>query len=76
MSERGKECQLPEGWKPTAESEISDVREMKVLRVQYLRGSGTPEDVMRTVNEYWSHEGKLLAVTDPIKNGVAPEIEH
>lgn len=41
------------------------VKIMEVVQVQTKVGSGTGEDPFRTITEYWSKEGELLAFYDP-----------
>ena len=36
-----------------------------VIKTMATRGSGTPEDPVRTVTEYWSMAGEKLAENDP-----------
>lgn len=36
-----------------------------VIVTKSLRGSGTEEDPCRTVTQYWSFDGNLLAENDP-----------
>lgn len=40
-------------------------RVISVIRTKALRGSGTEDDPCRTVFQYWSLEGSLLAENDP-----------
>lgn len=37
-----------------------------VIRTESLRGEGTEKDPCRTVIQYWSLDGKLLAEKDPL----------
>ncbi|MHC4413636.1 MAG: carboxypeptidase [Planctomycetota bacterium] len=37
-----------------------------VIETQAARGAGTDEDPVRTVYQYWSLEGKLLAEDDSL----------
>lgn len=43
---------------------IRGVQEIKVIEVQYCAGEGIPGDPFRSVMQYWSAEGKLLATCD------------
>lgn len=36
-----------------------------LIETKALRGEGTPQDMCRTVTQYWSLDGKLLAENDP-----------
>lgn len=40
--------------------------EISVIHVIASRGDGTPENIVRNVDQYWSKEGHLLAEKDPI----------
>ena len=40
-------------------------RLVEVIEVRTCVGKGTQENPKRIVTEYWSKEGKLLAVSDP-----------
>ena len=40
---------------------------IQVIEVQAPRGAGTTEDPVRTVRQFWSTDGKLLAEDDPEK---------
>jgi hypothetical protein len=46
---------------------VREVKTVKVIKVTYLAGSGTTEDTYRLVDQYWSTDGKLLAVNDIAK---------
>ena len=39
-------------------------RVIEVIEVKTARGKGTDKDPMRIIAEYWSKDGKLLAVND------------
>ena len=39
---------------------------MEVIAVQTTVGKGTEQDPKRIITEYWSKDGELLAVNDPI----------
>lgn len=63
--EEKKTAPLEEG----AESKIRTIRSVKleeVIEVEVLYGVGTEENPYRIAAEYWSKEGELLAVRDPI----------
>lgn len=38
---------------------------IQVIETKSLRGEGTNEDMCRTVKQYWSFDGELLAENDP-----------
>lgn len=38
--------------------------EMTVIHVIASRGDGSPENIIRNVNQYWSKDGQLLAEKD------------
>ena len=40
------------------------VEEITVIHVLASRGDGSPENIVRNVNQYWSKEGQLLAEKD------------
>lgn len=42
--------------------------EISVIHVVASRGDGTPENIVRNVDQYWSKDGKLLAEKDPFDN--------
>ena len=44
---------------------VRSARVVKVIEVKASAGSGTAEDPKRIITEYWSADGKLLAVNDP-----------
>lgn len=51
---------------------IPNMREARVIQVIETRtceGNGTKDDITREVIRYWSLDGKLLAVNDPMKRG-------
>lgn len=39
---------------------------VEVIHVEAARGSGTENDPVRIVHQYWSKEGKLLAEQDAV----------
>ena len=39
---------------------------MQVIVTKAIEGSGTAEDPVRTVLQYWDFDGKLLATNDPL----------
>lgn len=43
---------------------------IQVIETLCVRGAGTEESPVRTVVQYWSMEGKLLAENDPEANRV------
>lgn len=45
---------------------VDKARVIAVIKTEAARGSGkTPEQPVRTVTQYWSLDGKLLAENDP-----------
>ena len=38
---------------------------IQVIHTRALVGRGTPEDLVRHLDQYWPFDGKLLAVYDP-----------
>ena len=49
------------------ELELETPRKVELLEVIHtvaLRGSGTPENPVRIVHQYWSKDGELLAEND------------
>jgi len=44
---------------------------VSVIEVMTYRGIGSDDDPRREIIEYWSPDGKLLAVNDPIESGRA-----
>lgn len=49
-----------------AKSPIEVACAKKVIEVQATYGKGVEGDPYRVVTEYWSMEGELLAIRDPI----------
>jgi len=47
---------------------IDNVKVIQVVEVEFIRGEGTPKDVVRPCKQYYSFEGKLLAEYDPEDN--------
>jgi hypothetical protein len=45
---------------------MEEVRVMQVIRVVVARGTDMPDDKMRSVEQYWSMDGLILAERDPI----------
>ena len=43
---------------------------VEVIEVRVAVGQGTEKDPNRITTEYWSKEGKLLAVADPFTEGL------
>lgn len=63
--EENKTAPLGEG----AENETRTTRSAKlveVIEIEVLYGVGLEENPYRIATEYWSKEGRLLAVRDPI----------
>lgn len=46
------------------------VKVIEVVEVEFCRGKGTSEDVVRRITAYFDFEGNLLAEYDPCPNGV------
>lgn len=44
---------------------VRSARVVKVIEMKASAGSGTAEDPKRIITEYWSADGRLLAVNDP-----------
>lgn len=44
------------------------VRVIRVIETRAIRGSGTEEDPVREIVQYWDFEGNLLAEHDPEKD--------
>lgn len=42
--------------------------EISVIHIVASRGDGTPENIVRNVDQYWSKDGKLLAEKDSFDN--------
>lgn len=42
--------------------------EISVIHVVASRGDGTPDNIVRNVDQYWSKDGKLLAEKDSFDN--------
>lgn len=42
-----------------------------VIKTESLRGEGTEKDPCRTVIQYWSLNGELLAEKDPLLNNIS-----
>lgn len=53
-----------------ARSPVESARTETVIAVVAIYGKGVENDPMRPVTEYWSMEGKLLAINDPIMDCV------
>lgn len=50
-----------------------NVKVIQVIEVVSIRGSGTQDDPVRKMTQYWSLDGKLLAVRDDLPRVTAPE---
>ena len=48
----------------TMEATSRSARLVEVIEVHAAKGDGTDKDPMRIITEYWSKDGKLLAVND------------
>lgn len=46
------------------EFKSQSARLVEVIEVKTAKGEGTDKDPMRIITEYWSKDGKLLAVND------------
>ena len=54
------------GYRKNARPRGTDEAEViQVIHTRALVGRGTPEDLARYLDQYWSFDGKLLAVYDP-----------
>lgn len=54
------------GYRKNARPRGTDEAEaIQVIHTRALVGRGTPEDLVRHLDQYWSFDGKLLAVYDP-----------
>lgn len=47
------------------EAKSRSAKIVEVIEVKVSKGKGTDKDLMRIITEYWSKDGKLLAVNDP-----------
>jgi len=47
---------------------IDNVKVIQVVEVDFIRGEGNSNDVVRECKQYYSFEGKLLAEYDPEDN--------
>ena len=45
---------------------VDSARVIQVIETKTARGSGTPDDPVRQVTEYWSLDGEKLAKNDAI----------
>ncbi|MCD8198205.1 MAG: carboxypeptidase [Lachnospiraceae bacterium] len=48
--------------------EIISAKIISVIEIQITRGTGTENDPVRGVTQYWNAEGQLLAEYDPEKD--------
>ena len=46
----------------------SSAKVIPVVEVRTTTGDGTPESPYREITEYWSPDGVLLAISDPVKS--------
>ena len=46
-------------------SNVDEVSFIQVVKVRSVFGAGIEDDPFRTIIQYWSLEGKLLATSDP-----------
>ena len=57
---------MENGYRKNARPRGTDEAEViQVIHTRALVGRGTPEDLVRHLDQYWSFDGKLLAVYDP-----------
>lgn len=57
--------------KKTARPRGTDsARVIQVIETEAIAGRGTADDPVRAVLQYWSFDGELLAVNDPISTSV------
>jgi len=47
---------------------MKTARVIQVIETTSTIGEGIPENIMRTITEYWDLEGNLLATHDPVVN--------
>lgn len=62
--ERNKTAPCDQRAVPSKRSEKAEV--VEVIVVKAAVGSGTAEDPNRFISEFWSKDGKLLAIADPL----------
>lgn len=43
---------------------IESVKEIKVIKTTFITGTGTKENPVRVITQYWDLKGKLLATVD------------
>lgn len=48
------------------QQEIENLQVIKVILITVKRGSGTKQDPVRLVDQYWDLDGNLIFVKDPI----------
>ena len=41
------------------------VEMVEMVRVVFARGAGTENDIVRTVEQFWTRDGELIAERDP-----------
>lgn len=56
----------------TGSNSVKEAKVVSVVRVEAKIGTGTKEDPVRNVIQYWDIEGNLLAEHDPF-NDLLPE---
>ena len=53
---------------------IRQVQLVEIIQVQACVGKGTEADPKRIITEYWSKNGRLLAVNDPTLNSCGHQL--
>lgn len=56
----------------TGSNSVKEAKVVSVVQVEAKIGTGTKEDPVRNVIQYWDIEGNLLAERDPL-NDLLPE---
>ena len=67
---------LPMGGGAERRQGCKSARIVHVIAVETVVGKGTERDPNRIITEYWSTEGKLLAVSDPEFNHFEHQLSH
>lgn len=49
--------------------QVSEVKIVELIQVIFIRGDGTIESPIRTVKQYWTKDGKLVAEVDSLPQG-------
>ena len=40
---------------------------IEIIFIEFVRGEGTEKDAVRTVEQYWTRDGELIAERDPTR---------